>query len=179
MLPNRPSCSSLMPAAKYRVFVLAPNAPLPNRRPQRPSIWIGAFVSLFSWPRKLPSAANALILPSPKLPTSTSLWKLPKLEGASARPLDVIMLLGVLHRVSDKHLPANVLNPKGREHGGDGRVGEGPCERRWLKIAVENVDRSKPEIRGIKEIRRTNRSNRQSLVDRSQTNRRAIDFDTS
>src|SRR5437764_9806376 len=84
--PNRPSASSLSPAEKNSVLTSPPLPPLPKRRPHRPSFWIGALVSLFSWPRKVPAVVKPLIRPSPKLPTRMSLWKLPKVDGARARP---------------------------------------------------------------------------------------------
>src|SRR5437868_8300127 len=84
--PKRPSASSLIPAAKNNVLTSPPLPPLPKRRPHRPSFWIGALVSLFSWPRNAPPEVKPLIRPSPKLPTRMSLWKLPKVDGARARP---------------------------------------------------------------------------------------------
>src|SRR5690242_7894942 len=56
ILPKRPSASSFRPAEKNSSSAEPPLPPLPKRRPHRPSFWIGALVSLFSWPRKLPSA---------------------------------------------------------------------------------------------------------------------------
>src|SRR5437660_9356317 len=84
--PKSPCCSPLMPAAKKSVSVAPPLPPLPKRRPHRPSIWIGALPSLFSWPRNLPAVVNPLMRPSPKFPTRMSLWKLPKLAGARDNP---------------------------------------------------------------------------------------------
>src|SRR2546425_110803 len=49
MEPNRPSASSLMPAAKYTKFGSPPRPPLPTRRPHRPSIWIAPPSPLPSW----------------------------------------------------------------------------------------------------------------------------------
>src|SRR5439155_16388304 len=82
ILPNRPCCSPSIPAAKNNE--LKSPLVLPNRRPHRPSIWIGALVSLFSCPRNLPSGVYALMRPSPKFPTRMSLWKLPKADGPRA-----------------------------------------------------------------------------------------------
>src|SRR5438309_9198116 len=73
IFPYRPSASSLGPAAKNSEPSSPPLPPLPKRRPHKPSITIGALVSLFNCPRNLPSGVNALIRPSPKFPTSTLL----------------------------------------------------------------------------------------------------------
>ena len=63
IVPNRPSASSLMPAAKNRVLGSPPDPPLPKRKPHRPSIWIGALVSLFSWPSQHAGGREGADLP--------------------------------------------------------------------------------------------------------------------
>src|SRR6266487_2090117 len=88
--PNNPSLSSLGPAVKKSEFVGPDTLPVPNSRAQRPSIVIGTPPAPRSTPArsKLPfaSGAYALILPSPKLPTSRSPLQRPKSDGAHASP---------------------------------------------------------------------------------------------
>src|SRR5215471_939132 len=54
MEPNRPSASSLNPAAKNRVFVLPARPPFPNANPHRPLIVIALPFPSRSWSRALP-----------------------------------------------------------------------------------------------------------------------------
>src|SRR5437588_8205200 len=73
IFPYKPCCSSSIPAAKNSEPSSPPLPPLPKRNPHKPSIAIGALVSLFNCPRNLPSSVNPLIRPSPKFPTRTLL----------------------------------------------------------------------------------------------------------
>ena len=68
-----------MPAVKKSVLDDALATPRPNCSAQTPGMWIGVLPASFTVPRKSPeSKSNALILPSPKLPTKSALSKLPK-----------------------------------------------------------------------------------------------------
>src|SRR5438876_8880156 len=94
ILPNRPWLSPSGPAVKYSVlddpeFAL----PWPNCNAHSPSIFRGGPLAEWSWPSctawPVPRAlarSNALILPSPKLPTSSAPPNAPNVGGASARP---------------------------------------------------------------------------------------------
>src|SRR5919197_419363 len=86
-VPKRPCCSSSIPAVKKIVEEL-PGRPSPNWSAQTPGIVIGAPLELLTLPRKSPeSKSNALIVPSPKLPTRSALSKPPKpSNGAQAIP---------------------------------------------------------------------------------------------
>src|SRR5512132_649984 len=87
--PNRPWVSSSGPAVKNSVCEDPAAASLPNCSDHRPSIDRGAPADS-SWPRNtnfpFGIGANALIRPSPKLPTRRSPPNAPKLSGAIARP---------------------------------------------------------------------------------------------
>src|SRR5436190_21891807 len=88
--PNNPGLSSSGPAVKNSEFVDPDTLPVPNSSAHRPSIVMGTPPA----PRRTParskppfaSGAYALILPSPKLPTSRSLLNRPKSDGAHASP---------------------------------------------------------------------------------------------
>ena len=85
--PKSPWVSAASPAVKYKLLVLLPPAPFPNARPQRPSFTIGLPLELDSVPMNPPVVwSNALMVPSPKLPTRISLLSGPKLAGANAIP---------------------------------------------------------------------------------------------
>ena len=85
--PKRPSCSPLIPAVKYRVVGLLPVFPLPNTMSQRPGFAIGLPSESAIVPRKVPATgSNALMRPSPKLPTSKSPAKVMNPEGAIVIP---------------------------------------------------------------------------------------------
>ena len=67
--------------------------PLPKAIPHRPSIAIAAPAGLVNVPRDAPvTGSNALILPSPKLPTSSALLNVPKSAGAIAIPQGALSL---------------------------------------------------------------------------------------
>src|SRR5439155_24132604 len=93
-LPNRPWLSPSGPAVKYSVLVDPELVlPWPNCNAHNPSIFSGGPVAEWSWPSctasPVPRAlarSNALILPSPTLPTSSAPPKAPNVRGASARP---------------------------------------------------------------------------------------------
>jgi hypothetical protein len=86
-LPNRPSASPLMPAVKKSVPELPAVPLLPKLNPHRPSMAIGVPVASASWPASAPVLMlKALMWPSPKLPISRSPAKVPKVDGATARP---------------------------------------------------------------------------------------------
>src|SRR6478735_6259711 len=89
--PNNPWLSSSGPAVKKSEFVGPElSLPVPNSSAQSPSIVMGTPPA----PRRTParskppfaSGAYAMILPSPKFPTSRSLLKRPKSDGAHASP---------------------------------------------------------------------------------------------
>src|SRR5439155_16512379 len=88
--PNNPWLSSSGPAVKNNEFVGPDTLPVPNSRAQSPSIVIGTPPAPRSTPARskppFASGAYALILPSPKLPTSRSPLKRPKSAGAHASP---------------------------------------------------------------------------------------------
>ena len=88
MLPNKPSASPLIPAVKNRVFGSKVELGLlRNWRAQRPLFTIGLPFRSERTPRKAPVVGSkALILPSPKLPTSRSLLNCPKPAGARVTP---------------------------------------------------------------------------------------------
>src|ERR1700688_2759569 len=84
-----------MAAVKYRIFDSPPagasagvgRLPLPNVRPQRPEMEIGTPEPSCNAPRNRPlRGSNALIVPSPKLPTSRDPAKSPKVAGATVIP---------------------------------------------------------------------------------------------
>src|SRR6266550_3604833 len=86
IFPSRPCDSSSGPAENSSWLVLAA-FPLPNLRPQSPSMTIGRPFGRRSWPRCLPVAGlYTLMWPFPKLPTSRSPLNRPKPAGARARP---------------------------------------------------------------------------------------------
>ena len=94
--PKTPCDSSSGPAAKYRVMVLPAVVPFPNVIPHSPSITTGLPDGSVRNPLSVPSVgSNALIRPSPKLPTSRSpptspanrsAPRFPNRLGAMARP---------------------------------------------------------------------------------------------
>src|SRR5262252_4992672 len=78
-VPNSPCCSAAIPAVKNSVLDEAPATPRPNCRAQIPGMVIGARLASLTAPRNSPeSKSNALIEPSPKLPTNSALPNLPK-----------------------------------------------------------------------------------------------------
>src|SRR5439155_15955603 len=90
LTPNKPWLSSSGPAVKNSELVGPETPPVPNSRAQSPSIVIGTPPAPRSTPARskppFASGAYALILPSPKLPTSRSPLKRPKSAGAHASP---------------------------------------------------------------------------------------------
>src|SRR3984893_12963378 len=91
MRQNKPWSSTLppgpgIPAEKNNVSGSPPLPPLPKRNPQSPSIAIGLLEASVSEPREAPvEGSNALVWPSPKLPTKTSFAHNTKLADSTAR----------------------------------------------------------------------------------------------
>jgi hypothetical protein len=89
MLRTRPSFSPFGPALKKSVGTFLPFAALvvPNSKAQSPSITIGVPPESDKVPRKAPVLIlKALMVPSPKLPTSRAWLNVPKFAGALAMP---------------------------------------------------------------------------------------------
>src|SRR5205085_1911281 len=88
ILPKSPCDSSSRPAVKNSAFVGPELAlPEPNAIAQSPSMVKGRLSGPRSWSMNCPLTGSiTLIRPSPKLPTSNSFEKRPKLVGAMATP---------------------------------------------------------------------------------------------
>ncbi len=87
MRAYRPPFSALMPAVRYSVVTGWLRAPLPNVRPHSPSLTMALPVESFTeWMNAPVLMSKPLILPSPKLPTSSAPLSVPKLAGATAMP---------------------------------------------------------------------------------------------
>lgn len=85
--PKRPWLSPSGPAVKKSVWAVAALPPMPNRSPHNPSITKGLpFGPVRVWTNAPLVVLYALIVPSPKLPTSRSPPTSPNPAGASARP---------------------------------------------------------------------------------------------
>src|SRR5437870_8113130 len=88
MYPSRPSSSSFGPDVKYNRSDVKSHRPFNgcrlNARTQRPSMTMEFPEESDSAPRDLPLIkSKALIVPSPKLPTSNEPPNFPKLPGAT------------------------------------------------------------------------------------------------
>src|SRR5262249_20166495 len=82
-----------------------------------------------------------------------------------ARPLDVVLPVGVLLGVGDVELAAQILDVERGEAGRDGRVGEGAGEAGRGEGLVEDGDPATVGIGGVQEVRRAALTNGETLVD--------------
>src|ERR1019366_4468374 len=102
MLPSIPCFGPPGPAVKYRALLSPPLPPLPTYRAHRPGSTMLLPLGSCSVPWNAPVAGSyALIMPSPKLPTSRVPANLPNVAGAMARPHGEFRRLPVPPATSD------------------------------------------------------------------------------
>src|ERR1700731_712382 len=86
-----------------------------------------------------------------------------------ARPLDVVVLGGVLHRVGHEYqlvseLVLDCLDAERGKPGWDLLIAERPGQRYRAEVAIEDVDRAGPEIRCVEMLAGRVGSDGQTLV---------------
>src|ERR1700746_844140 len=74
------------PAVRYRVPGSPEVPPSPNTISHKPGFTSTLLEEALSWPRNFPVVSNALMVPSPKLPTRIALGNSPNVAGAATTP---------------------------------------------------------------------------------------------
>src|SRR5438445_7851869 len=86
-------------------------------------------------------------------------------DESVSRSGDVVVLVGVLHRVGHVERSIDIADAEGREARGDRRIGERAVEGRKREVTVENVDGTRLEVGGEEEVAGSVAPKREALVD--------------
>ena len=151
--------------------------PPPNTISHKPGFTSTLFEESVSWPRNFPVVSNALMVPSPKLPTRMAFGNAPNVAGVATTPHGAlsmppaakvftklpfmskmstcprpapgvaVVLSSVLHRIGDEDLVTDDVDAVGSETRGKCRIGERAAQRSGVEVMIEDIDFAAVEVR--------------------------------